>query len=187
MNDFLKSLRANKDRRFDRNSRRPYNTGNNYGQRGNEKNVNGNMKKGHHKSVDMEKLTSLVEGALPNIQALLERIAAAGERWSLAEERKTDAIEQLTEALAGAIQTGTVGIPVAVQSAPALVGHETPVERPVNNMPREAVLEVIYSMRDGGATYGEIAAHLENDNIPTFSGKGKWHAQTVHRVCQVRE
>lgn len=186
MNDFLKSLRTNKDRRFDRNTRRPYNNGNAYGQRGNEKHVNGNVKKSHHKSVDMERITALVEEAIPSIQSLLERIANAGERWSLAEERKTDAIQQLAEALAGAIQTGTVGIPVAVQ-APVIASQETAPDRPVNRLPREAVLDIIYSMRDGGATYGEIAAHLENDNIPTFSGKGKWHAQTVHRVCQIKE
>lgn len=40
-------------------------------------------------------------------------------------------------------------------------------------------------MRDEGATYGQIADRLEGEEIPTFSGKGKWHAQTIHRICQV--
>jgi rubrerythrin len=31
-------------------------------------------------------------------------------------------------------------------------------------------------------TYEEVAAYLEKNKIPTFSGRGRWHAQTIHRL-----
>jgi hypothetical protein len=52
---------------------------------------------------------------------------------------------------------------------------------------RQKVLDIITTMRDNGSTYNEIAMHLESQNIPTFSRKGKWHAQTIHRVCRSLE
>jgi hypothetical protein len=48
---------------------------------------------------------------------------------------------------------------------------------------REAVMNIIYTMRDEGVTFGQIAAHLVELNQPTFSGRGEWHAQTIHRLC----
>jgi hypothetical protein len=37
-------------------------------------------------------------------------------------------------------------------------------------------------MREKNKTYEEIAQHLENEKIPTFTNRGNWHAQTVHRL-----
>ena len=49
---------------------------------------------------------------------------------------------------------------------------------------RKKVMDIIASMRKENATYQEIAERLELENLKTFSGRGKWHAQTVHRLCQ---
>lgn len=49
---------------------------------------------------------------------------------------------------------------------------------------KEEILELMKKMRDNGATFGEIALYLDKEKIPTFSGKGQWHAQTVHRLCR---
>jgi hypothetical protein len=48
---------------------------------------------------------------------------------------------------------------------------------------REAVMNIIYTMRDEDVTFGQIAAHLVELKQPTFSGRGEWHAQTIHRLC----
>ena len=48
---------------------------------------------------------------------------------------------------------------------------------------REAVMNIIYTMRDEGVTFGLIAAHFVELKQPTFSGRGEWHAQTIHRLC----
>jgi hypothetical protein len=48
---------------------------------------------------------------------------------------------------------------------------------------RKRVMEVVTSMRAENATFHEIARRLEEEGLRTFSGRGKWHAQTVHRLC----
>ena len=50
-------------------------------------------------------------------------------------------------------------------------------------LPREKVMDIIHTMRDQGATYDQIAKHLVGLGQPTFSGRGEWHAQTIHRLC----
>jgi hypothetical protein len=39
-------------------------------------------------------------------------------------------------------------------------------------------------MRKRLKTYDEIARFLEKEDIPTFTKRGRWHAQTVHRLFQ---
>ncbi|MEX1313506.1 MAG: hypothetical protein AB1Z38_04980 [Desulfotignum sp.] len=50
-------------------------------------------------------------------------------------------------------------------------------------LPREEILNIIHTMRDEGATYDQIAKRLVDLGQPTFSGRGEWHAQTIHRLC----
>ena len=49
---------------------------------------------------------------------------------------------------------------------------------------RNKIIAIITKMRESDATYGEIASYLEDHDMSTFSGRGRWHAQTVHRICQ---
>lgn len=48
---------------------------------------------------------------------------------------------------------------------------------------REEVMDIIYTMRGEGATFDQVAARLIELGQPTFSGRGEWHAQTIHRLC----
>jgi hypothetical protein len=50
-------------------------------------------------------------------------------------------------------------------------------------LPREEIMNIIQTMRNEGATYDQIAKHLVDLGQPTFSGRGEWHAQTIHRLC----
>ena len=50
-------------------------------------------------------------------------------------------------------------------------------------MPRDEVMGIIQSMRDEGATFDQVAQRLVDLGQPTFSGRGEWHAQTIHRLC----
>ncbi len=54
-------------------------------------------------------------------------------------------------------------------------------------MPREAVMEIVNTMRKNGATFDQVAQHLVALGQPTFSGRGEWHAQTVHRLCNTKK
>lgn len=48
---------------------------------------------------------------------------------------------------------------------------------------RDTIMDIIHNMRAEGATFDQVAAHLVKLNQPTFSGRGEWHAQTIHRLC----
>lgn len=49
---------------------------------------------------------------------------------------------------------------------------------------KDDILTLIRSMRKKGATFAVIADYLTEKGIPTFSGRGEWHAQTIHRLCK---
>jgi len=49
---------------------------------------------------------------------------------------------------------------------------------------KDEILLLIRTMRKNEATFGAIAEYLKEKRIPTFSGRGEWHAQTVHRLCK---
>lgn len=49
---------------------------------------------------------------------------------------------------------------------------------------KDDILSIIRTMRKKGATFAIIADYLKEKGIPTFSGKGEWHAQTIHRLCK---
>lgn len=50
-------------------------------------------------------------------------------------------------------------------------------------LPREEIMNIINTMREQGATYDQVAKQLIDLGQPTFSGRGEWHAQTIHRLC----
>lgn len=49
---------------------------------------------------------------------------------------------------------------------------------------KDEILDIMQSLRKEGSTFAQIAEHLTEKRIPTFSGKGNWHAQTIHRLCK---
>ncbi|MBU1195014.1 MAG: hypothetical protein KKE62_04120 [Proteobacteria bacterium] len=48
---------------------------------------------------------------------------------------------------------------------------------------RDEIMNIIQTMRAQGATFDQVASHLVDLGQPTFSGRGEWHAQTIHRLC----
>lgn len=58
-----------------------------------------------------------------------------------------------------------------------------PAPKDTRLMSRDQIMEIIHSMREEGATYDQVARRLIDLGQPTFSGRGEWHAQTVHRLC----
>jgi len=65
---------------------------------------------------------------------------------------------------------------------------KTDTSSPVEGLlSREEVMHIIETMRKKGATFDQVAKHLVSIKQPTFSGRGEWHAQTVHRLCNKRK
>jgi len=52
---------------------------------------------------------------------------------------------------------------------------------------RPEIMKIVDSMRKQGATFDQVAQHLVELGQPTFSGRGEWHAQTVHRLCNTKK
>ncbi len=48
---------------------------------------------------------------------------------------------------------------------------------------RYKIMDIIQTMRAEGATFDQVASRLVGLGQPTFSGRGEWHAQTIHRLC----
>jgi len=139
------------------------------------------------KSDEMEKLASQLTETLPLLKSLMEGIAAdhrlladAEERRVAVEERKAEASESIAAALQQLMTAAAAG------QMPAIVAgrvDDAPPEKP-GKKEKERAIQIIADMREDGSTYRQIAARLDSENISTFSGKGKWHAQTIHRICQ---
>ncbi len=51
-------------------------------------------------------------------------------------------------------------------------------------MDREQIVRRILEMRAAGTSYPDIARTLQAEGIPTFSGRGEWRKQTVHKIVQ---
>ena len=46
------------------------------------------------------------------------------------------------------------------------------------------LVPMIKSLREQGYSYEKIARHLEENNVPTVSGRGKWRGQAVSKLIQ---
>lgn len=188
MDDFLHNLRKNTDRNYEKRRSNPQ-------YRGPER--RGLRDQQHRPFQRRTDSSEMMAEVMPELKSLLTRIEESQkkiveltERSVEATERQADIFETIAVILQRWFESGS--------SAPAMGG--TISAKPLNEtvrddlieesvvaaptiMDRDEVIDLIVSLREGGMTYKEIAQRLEDENIPTFSGKGAWHAQTVHKVC----
>ena len=136
-----------------------------------------------------EQLEALLRDLLPVLSKTLEsitdyqrRLADEVENKMRTEERKVAALE----VIAASLQKHLAGdMDESLPPATAIENEESAdAESPESSreMTRQKIIQTIHEMYDVGSTYNEIAQYLANNNIPTFSGRGKWHAQTIHRL-----
>ncbi len=185
VDDFIHNLRSGKDKRFER-GRRPYS---NPQYKGQDRQPNFERRKPQNRRFIPDQMMSLINETIPAIKSLLDtisenqkRLAEAEEIRATAENRKADALERIAVNLKQLVASGGSLSAEQTETSLSEVGGDI-LERP-SAADREQVIQSIKEMRENGATYPQIAAHLEAQKTPTFSGKGKWHAQTVHKVCQ---
>ncbi len=114
-------------------------------------------------------LKFLLDELAPAIKNYLNQAAESKARVAEAREKSAEAVEKLVENLPEIIQ----------QTAPT---RSIPSRRKISPKKQE-VLDLINKLRDEEEmTYEEVAAYLIENNIPTFSGRGRWHQQTIHRL-----
>ena len=214
MNDFLHSLRGNKDKRFDRN-RRTYESPS---YRSNDRmNNSDKRKKGPYRSQQNEQTQAYaaINKLLPTIKALLESQTEDRKKLIEAEERKAAAMESIASLLKQLSGGATDALPVLesiesfcendacepVGEESSLVpedaemqadeqGVDTEEEKPAaeagqqTSMGRDELVPMIQALREQGFSYEKIARHFEENQIPTISGRGKWRGQAVSKLCQ---
>ena len=98
------------------------------------------------------------------------------------EARKTEAIESfltfVTDFMEGFAPKNTMTEPAT---------RRGPYKQKTLDDNRKKVFKIIAKMRERNEKYADIADYLEKEGIPTFSGRGNWHAQTIHRLCHHRD
>lgn len=213
MNDFLHSLRNNKDKRFDRNRRNFESPG----YRQNDRTTNAERrKKGPYRPQQNEQnqAYAAINKLLPTIKALLESQNEDRKKLIEAEERKAAAMEAIASLLKNLSGGATDALPMlesiesfceddacepAAEEAARVsedagrqadgqqmdTAADAPLaeEGSLEDDPRDELVSMIQALRDKGLSYEKIARHLEENQIPTISGRGKWRGQAVSKLC----
>ncbi len=145
-----------------------------------EKNINTNV------LTTINKLIPVLEKFLVNIIENNKQNAEIQQKKIDLEERKLDKFESLGKQLIDKLSINIV--PAGKNITPASELESSPKKNMILNQPKNKkkteVLEIITEMRSQGETYENIAIKLKKEGFSTFSGRGVWHAQTVHRICQ---
>jgi hypothetical protein len=174
MNDFLQSLRNGTMKRQDRNRKQFDNPQHRNGERGgNRDKRNPNARK------------SFGGPDLGEIKKLLQAMSDNTELTRIAQERAAEALERIAVSLHAMAQSReTISETTVVQHAatplpPAEI--ETEAAEMAEDL-RQRTLAVIRSLHDNGDSFETISRYLNDQRIPTFSGKGSWRAQNVSRA-----
>lgn len=199
MDDFLHNLRKNTDRNYDKRRQNPqYRGPERRGPR--DQQQHRPFQKRNDSQEMMTEMVPEVKALLTKIEEGQKKMIEVTERNTAAQERQAEVLETMAVILqrlvAAAPDTATIVGPIAfapeveVEAEVAVAVERDTDERVDEKMvssarvDRDEVVALIFELREGGMTYKEIAQRLEDENIPTFSGKGAWHAQTVHKVCR---
>jgi hypothetical protein len=204
MDDFLHNLRTGKNKPFDRNRKQFDNNGYKSPER---QGPNDNRRKDAFQRSPPVDHFPAIKILLGDITDGQRRQAEIDDRRATAEERIASALERIASGffeknLAAASVVGPENktgrnsriVPETVKparfsksAAPDAIFGAVKTDIAADDikpgMDRESVLERIGAMRKEQFSYEKIARTLEAQGIPTFSGKGAWHSQTVSKLC----
>lgn len=115
-------------------------------------------------------LKALFDELAPAIANFLNKTAESQARIAVSNEKRAEAVAKLVDTLPDIIQ----------QTIPT---RKEPRRRKIPPQKQET-LDLINKLRnEDNMTLEQVADYLTKNNIPTFSGRGRWHAQTIHRLC----
>lgn len=188
MDDFLHNLRKNTDRNYDKRRQNPQYRGPE--RRGPREQQHRPFQKRNDSQEMMTEVVPEVKALLTRLEETQKKMIEMTERNTAAQERQANVLETIAALLQrlmaetpdAGVTAAPIAVPPEVESAPDVQLEEKMVSPAV--VDRDEVIDLIIRLREDGMTYKEIAQRLEDENIPTFSGKGAWHAQTVHKVCR---
>ncbi|MFH0729691.1 MAG: recombinase family protein [Pseudomonadota bacterium] len=190
MDDFLHNLRKNTDRNYDKRRQNPqYRGPERRGPR--DQQQHRPFQKRNDSQEMMTEIVPEVKAFLTRIEETQKKMIEMTERNTSAQERQADVLETIAILLqrltANTSETAAIADPIGVIPEVEEIAPDAHLEEKMVSpaaVDRDEVIDLIIRLREDGMTYKEIAQRLEDENIPTFSGKGAWHAQTVHKVCR---
>ncbi|SLM33002.1 conserved hypothetical protein [Desulfamplus magnetovallimortis] len=191
MNEFLKNLRnvqRSNNQRYSGGSTRKEVDGNYYPGKERRKVKDRRKQQQQEESLCIEEL---INEAIPSINSYMAKIADSLERLTEQNETLIDAkIKQCRsmDLFFNTISTkldDKISISIEDNGSFTSPGGEICINnRSEKRHTKNEVIAMIKDMRKNSATFSEIAESLQEKGIPTFSGRGAWHAQTIHRLCK---
>lgn len=198
MSEFLKNFRSAQNSRYS-GRRNPYD-GHYYGQdlrSGNDRRAsqsgNSNTKQPDRSGMD---LISRLDEIIPALKSLLENMAEQQDELFELKQRNAanmDVIAAAFHEIAIALGGSSVAAVTPPREEPRVEPQSGQSGLNVAELEKEGmqsaasqkreIIKLMKKLRKKGGTYKEIAAFLNEKEIPTFSNNGKWHAQTIHRLC----
>ncbi|MFO7750035.1 MAG: hypothetical protein R6V54_08070 [Desulfobacteraceae bacterium] len=135
-------------------------------------------------SDEIKETLPFISENISQIASCIERITESQEQLAKSEAAKNSAMEMffqglnsfLTDNTTSGLETKATG--GGVEKAPEAASESAA------RYTKEEIISTIKNMRKQRATFAEIASYLKEQGIPTFSGRGEWHAQTIHRLCK---
>ena len=182
MSDFLHNLRTGNIKRFDRPRKNYDNPQYRHPQ---DRQYNNKERKGNY-----QKKVHTGE-QLKEINKHLEMISQTMENNLAAQEKTVSALERIGTVLETSNSLKSVGSvfcdlntnQIAKNTADALLKTGITEPDPVISS-KEELLVTINALRATGASYEKIASELENRQIPTVSGRGRWRGQAVSKILK---
>jgi len=178
MSDFLHNLRTGNIKRFDRPRKNYDNPQYRHGHdRQHNKDRKGHYHKKAHTGEQLQEIKKYIEGMAKTIEENFK----VQERAASALERIAAVLEHSTSMGPGGARpsrqplTAAQPVPEANTAGPAAAA---PVET------KEALLAMIRDLRNAGATFEKIAGELEQRQVPTVSGRGKWRGPAVSKLLK---
>lgn len=187
MSEFLKTVRNSQGRYSGKRN-------GNYGGGYYSQERRGNERRGQAppRGRDHDRTHTRLEDLLTPIRQLLEQVTESQRIQEGFIERQAIASEEIAAAfldIAKVLERSTEGTPLtAPAKAPAPTAPVSLTQLTDDQLlspadERREAIKIMKKLRKKGATYKEIAHFLNEKEIPTFSNKGHWHAQTIHRLC----
>ncbi|MGM0643903.1 MAG: hypothetical protein ACQETC_09025 [Thermodesulfobacteriota bacterium] len=130
---------------------------------------------------NLNELLPVLNENMASIAVSMERIAETNEYLAESKVEQNNVINDLLRNLndlAARVETP------AASGAPGPVKYAATSYENGTRYTKDEILSIIQEMRKEGETFSSIAAYLKKKGIPTFSGRGDWHAQTIHRLCR---
>lgn len=183
MSDFLHNLRTGNLKRLDR-PRKNYDNQQNRNQQ--DRQYSKDRKGNYPKKV-------YPGDQLQDIKKQLEVIAQITESNLKAQEKAAAALERIAMVLETAVGIKPISPGIRADHREQQTSETGKTQEPVETVTEthidieESLLETIMEMRNGGASFDKIAGELDERQIPTLSGRGRWRGQAVSKLLKAHE